>query len=264
VNRGLIWSGALHVAVFVVFLLGPGPKTLEWDRADAVPVDLVSMPVEIPVPATAPAEPEPEPIVPDPEPVPQEAPPPKETQKETPKEAPPDPPPVQAAKPKPQPQRVFKKYAPPSRDDEPSLAERLKERMERAADAPADAPSEAPEETAPPMSAPASANVASVEAVNFPYEWYLNVLRTKIFAAWDPPGERLLSGHRRDVVVRFRIHRDGSITNVRIDDVSGTPGLDTSAQRAIERGGPYPPLPPAYEEDWLDLGVRFTVTEGRQ
>jgi len=252
VNRGLIWSGALHVAVFVLFLLGPGPKPFEWDRADAVPVDLVSAPVEIPDPTPPP--PEPKPVVPEPKPVVEEAPP-----QETPKESPPDPAPVkEAPKPKPKPQRVFKKYAPPNRDDEPSLKERLEQRLEHVAEQSAET---TPAQTAPAAPAPPSTNSASVEAVNFPYEWYLNVLRTKILAAWDPPGERLLTGHRRDVVVRFRIHRDGSITDVRIDGASGTPGLDTSAQRAIERGGPYPPLPPAYEEQWLDLGVRFLATE---
>jgi protein TonB len=254
VNRGLIWSGALHGAVFVVFLLGPGPKPFEWDRADAVPVDLVSMPVEIPDPTPPP----PEPVVP--EPVVQEAPAPEEVVPETPENSPPDPTPVQQApKPKPPPpKRVFKKYAPPREDDEPSLAERLKQRLEKVAD---ETTPEAPAETAAPAPAAPAENTAAVEVVNFPYEWYLNVLRTKILAAWDPPGERLLTGHRRDVVVRFRIHRDGSITNVRIDGASGTPGLDASAQRAIERGGPYPPLPPAYEEQWLDLGVRFMATK---
>ena len=253
-NRGLIWSGALRGTVFVIFLLGPGPKPFEWDRADAVPVDLVSLPVEIPDPTPPP--PEPKPVVP--EPVVEEAPAPQETVPETPKDPPPDPEPVQQApKPKPKPQRVFKKYAPPRQDDEPSLAERLKERLEQVSES---QPESAPDPTAP-APTPPSENTASVEVVNFPYEWYLNVLRTKILAAWDPPGERLLVGHRRDVVVRFRIHRDGSITNVRIDGASGTPGLDVSAQRAIETGGPYPPLPPAYEEQWLDLGVRFLATK---
>ncbi|HMB68472.1 MAG TPA: TonB family protein [bacterium] len=258
-NRGLVWSGALHVTVFVVFLLGPGPKPFEWDRADAVPVDLVSVPVEIPDPAPPP--PEPEPVVP--EPIVEEAPAVEEAPKDTPEDPPPDPKPVQQAeKPKPQPKRVFKKYAPPREDDEPSLAERLKERLDKVSEEKAEAaPDSPPKESVSAASVPPSENTASVEVVNFPYEWYLNVLRTKILAAWDPPGERLLTGHRRDVVVRFRLHRDGSITNVRIDGASGTPGLDASAQRAIDRGGPYPPLPPAYEEQWLDLGVRFMATK---
>jgi TonB family protein len=258
VNRGLVWSGALHLAVFFAFLLGPGPRPLEWDRADAVPVDLVSLPVQLPAPVPQP--PAPEPIVPEPEPAPPQEVKPQSTPPA--RDAPAAPKPVQAAKPKPQPPpRVFKKYAPQREDDTPSLEERLRQRLEDVSEAPAEsAPAEAA--ASPPAAAAPSEATASVEAVNFPYEWYLNVLRTKIFAAWDPPGERLLAGHRRDVVVRFRIHRDGTITNLRIDDASGTPGLDTSAQRAIERGGPYPPLPPAYEEDWLDLGVRFTVTEG--
>jgi len=250
VNRGLAWSATLHVAFFLAFFLGPGPKPFEWDRADAIPVDLVSLPVEMPAP-----EPEPEPV--------KETPPPevKPAPQEAPKEAPPEPKPVEQVrpKPKPKPQRVFKRYAPPKADEEPSLAERLQERLskEEAAETPAD--TEPIEET--PRPAPA-ASTAEVEATDFPYAWYLNVLRTKITAAWDPPGERLLAGHSRQVLVRFRIHRDGRITNVEVEGASGTPGLDTSARRAVEQGGPYPPLPEGYAGDWLDLGVRFTV-EGK-
>jgi TonB family protein len=255
VNRGLIWSVSLHAALFLLFLLGPTPDRFDWDRADAVSVDLVELP------ALEKPEPEPEPAPPDPAP-PEETVQEETVQEEAPEEKtepPPDPEPVRPPpKPKPKPpQRVFKRYAPPRQEPEPSLAERLRKRLDEAA---TEAETAEPPETS--AAQPATGSTAEVEAVDFPYAWYLNVLRTKITAAWDPPGERMLAGHARQVIVEFRIHRDGRITDVRIGGASGTPGLDASARRAVDAGGPYPPLPPEFEGEWLDVGVRFTVREG--
>lgn len=241
-NRGLLFSLSLHTVFLTVCLLGPRPKSFEWDRVDAVPVDLVALPhAEEPAGMVAPP---PEPAAaPVREVEPSEAPVAKA------KEAKADEPAV-----RPKPRRVIKPYAPPRDPDEPSLAERLRERLDETAQAPA--------EEAAPAPAPAPASSAVVEAVDFPYAWYLNLLRGKVTAAWDPPGERLLAGRPRHVVVRFRILRDGRITDVRVDSASGTPGLDASAERAIQQGGPYPPLPETYTGDWLDVGVRFGLREG--
>ncbi|NNE43574.1 MAG: TonB family protein, partial [Gemmatimonadetes bacterium] len=220
---------------------------------------------EIPVPD---ATPEPE-VVPEPDPVePEKAPEPEAAPEVvTPEEVVPDP--VKKPTP-PQPKRVFKKYAPKREDDQPSLAERLKQRLETASESaeaatpaaatPAERPDVSPEiPVADEVVAVPTGSSAEVQAVDFPYQWYLNVLRTKITAAWDPPGEHLLSGRAREVIVQFRVHRDGRITDVAVESASRTPGLDASARRAVERGGPYPPLPTNYENDWLDVAVRFTV-----
>ena len=72
----------------------------------------------------------------------------------------------------------------------------------------------------------------------------------------------MLAGRTRQVLVTFRVHRDGRITDIQVGGASGTSVLDASARRAVEQAGPYPPLPPEYEGDWLDLGVRFTAAEG--
>jgi TonB family protein len=240
-SRGLLFSLSLHCAFLIVCLVGPRPSSFEWDRVDAVPVDLVALPrAEEPAAQVAPPpEPAPAPVR---EVTPDETPEPAAKEKKAPE---------QAVRPKPR--RVIKPYAPPRDPQEPSLAERLKERLDAAEAAPAEPT---------PAAAPAPTSSAVVEAVDFPYAWYLHMLRGKVTAAWDPPGERLLAGRSRHVVVRFRILRDGRITDVRVEGASGTPGLDASAERAILQGGPYPPLPETYVGEWLDVGVRFSLTEG--
>ena len=98
-----------------------------------------------------------------------------------------------------------------------------------------------------------------MEAVDFPYAWYLNQVQTRVRDAWDTPGDRLLSGGRRPVAVSFVIHRSGRVSDVRVAATSGTPGLDASAVRAVERAQPFPPLPEPYEAPELALTVRFRV-----
>jgi TonB family protein len=63
--------------------------------------------------------------------------------------------------------------------------------------------------------------------------------------------------------VRFRLSRTGAVSDVDVEVVSGAPGLDSSARRAVDRAQPFPPLPDGYGEDIVEIAVRFTVSEGR-
>jgi TonB family protein len=239
--RGFFWSAALHGSVFLLFLLAPRAPAFDWEHPDAIAVELIS------TPTPPPEEPPPEIPEPAPEPEPTVETPPPDVK-------PPEPEPVQ---PKPRkPPRTIRRFAakrPP--DEGPSLGERLREVMK---------PSEEPTENVEPSQpTPApTASTAEVEAADFPYAWYLNVLRTKITDSWDPPGDRLIAGRAKQVLIRFRVHREGRVTDIRIETDSGTPGLDASARRAVDRARPFPPLPENYEGEVLDVAVRFTVAEG--
>jgi TonB family protein len=244
-NRGLAVSVALHAALFFLVLLGPGPSRFEWERADAIAVDLVS-PVE-PPPETPPP-PEPPKEEPKIEPEPQPA-----VKKEV---KPPEP--VRKPAAKPRPRRIYKPLAPKSQDDEePSLEERLRSRLADEESLPEESTEAPPEEEAP-----LPAQTAEVEAADFPYAWYLNVLHNKITDSWDPPGTRMVAGRGNQVLIRFRIHRSGRVTDVRVEGASETPGLDASARRAVDSARPFPPLPESYEGEVLEIGVRFTVSGG--
>jgi protein TonB len=242
VTRGFVVSAVLHASLMLFFLLSPRPPAFDWDRADAIAVELV--PLSVPA-AEPPAE------VPEVAPVVQSEPTPSV-------EAPPDPEPVrQRAKPKPP--RIIRPVAPRREpEDVPSLMERIEERLAKVA-TPAEQPEPAPEGSAP---SPSSTSSAEVHATDFPYLWYLNLVRTKITDVWDPPGDRMVKGRTNRVLLHFVIHRDGRVTDVRVEGGSGTPGLDASARRAVEQARPFPPLPDAYEAESLDVAVRFTVQGG--
>jgi TonB family protein len=249
-KKGLIVSSILHSIVFFAVFFMPRSSS-RWDRVDAIPVDLVASvastkaiapPAQEAVPETPP---EPKPEVKEPEPK---------------KEAPPKP------KPKPKPARRFQKIG-STPSDEPTLEERLKERFENLdgeeSEESAEKATEEPETPAQTPSTPSTGvtNIATVEATDFPYAWYLNLLRTKITEAWDPPASRLVAGRANQVIIKFFLARDGTASELEIDVVSGAPGLESSARRALQRAQPFPPLPQGYPEESVVIAVRFTVSE---
>lgn len=243
-NRALVFSMTLHAVGFATVIVAPKTGTPRWTPPNAVAVDLVA---SAPPPRTPP----------------QVAPPPAEPAVEPTVEAPPD---VVEAKPEPVKKPPKRPVAPrtirrdaPRRDDGPSLEERIRRRLEGVA------PTEETTEPAPPVPPAAvpggstAGSTAEVQAVDFPFAWYLNVLRTRITDSWDPPGESLLTGRSNKVVVSFRVYRDGRVSDVRVGGGTNAPGLDASARRAVERAQPFPPLPDGYEGESLEVSVRFTA-----
>ncbi len=238
-NKGFVFSALFHVSTFVVVAFAPASRGPRWSAPDAIAVELVASVAPTPATAAAPAVQAP---VAEPEPV-----------KEPPKEV------VEPKRVEKQAPREIKKNA-PRRRDEPTLEERIKRRL---AGSETETTTPEPSAASPKPSAPSagSAGVSSTEvhAADFPYAWYLNTLRTRITDSWDPPGESLLAGRGNKVLVVLRVHRDGSVSDIRVEGASGTPGLDASARRAVERALPFPPLPDGYEGSSLDVAVRFTA-----
>ena len=59
------------------------------------------------------------------------------------------------------------------------------------------------------------------------------------------------------VYVSFTLARDGTISDVKIDQPSGIPSLDNSAQRAILRSNPLQPLPAQYRGSSIAVSFYF-------
>ncbi|MBZ5646638.1 MAG: TonB C-terminal domain-containing protein [Acidobacteriia bacterium] len=90
------------------------------------------------------------------------------------------------------------------------------------------------------------------------YAWYVDAVRRKVSENWmkyeiDPS----ITAARR-VYITFDILRDGSATNIELEQSSGIPSLDQSAVRALQRIETFGPLPPDYSgsrvsvEFWFD------------
>ena len=85
------------------------------------------------------------------------------------------------------------------------------------------------------------------------FPWYVDVIRRKTAQNWlerevapgTPGGAR--------VYLSFVISRDGSPSQIRIAQSSGSPTLDTSCLRAVQRVDTYGPLPPGYNGSTLSV-----------
>ena len=92
---------------------------------------------------------------------------------------------------------------------------------------------------------------------NFPFNFYLQMISDKITSNWfrslvDPGVSGLLQTQ-----VYFRIYKNGTISEVRIEVSSGIEAFDLSARRAIENSQPFATLPNEYDGQYLGITLVF-------
>lgn len=101
----------------------------------------------------------------------------------------------------------------------------------------------------------------SLDNVNFPFTYYLILIRDKISEHWDPNFDPLPLGGGQGVVIAFKIQKDGNISEPFIEKTSGAAYLDQSALRAVLSAVPFPPLPKEFAEDYLGIHFGFEYTK---
>jgi len=88
------------------------------------------------------------------------------------------------------------------------------------------------------------------------FAWYVNQVKQRVAQQWYTgmldPGAR---GHR--VYIVFDIARDGTPSNIRIQQPSGDATLDQTALRAVQHIDAFPPLPDAYAGTYLNVVYYF-------
>jgi TonB family protein len=90
--------------------------------------------------------------------------------------------------------------------------------------------------------------------VPFPYPGYIDSLQTQVQAHWEEPLIVNTQGALKTTVF-FRILRDGTITDFRVESPSKVLQFDRSALDAVVRSSPVFPLPGGFKSDYL--GVYF-------
>jgi protein TonB len=85
----------------------------------------------------------------------------------------------------------------------------------------------------------------SVEDRNFGerFAWYGRLINTKVAQNWYTQEADPRASIGKSVTVLFDINRDGTPSNARIETRSGSPSLDLSAMRAVQRVDGFGPLP---------------------
>ncbi len=80
---------------------------------------------------------------------------------------------------------------------------------------------------------------------------YMADLQRRIKRAWFPPK----GNESKRVVVVFKIHRGGELSNLRLDRSSGVAIADQAALKAVENAAPFRPLPQGAADD---VDIQFT------
>lgn len=261
--RSLLAALALHGLLIAVVLLLPRlrtpPPPMEFVPVQIIPAQALGVrrpaPPRRKAPPAPPAE-TPAPEQPEPEPEPEAAPPKPEPADDLP------------VLPDPEADKKKKKEDPKPKPAQETTSDRgTREETSRKPPAPSE---EGPSGTAPgetgdqlgrrggprgnPLGTTAfGSEVGGLDNPDFTYAYYLDRMLSLIDARWERPG----MGSGVKAVIFFRIHRDGSMTDLRVEQSSGYNSFDLAALRAVQNAAPFPPLPRAYKHQ--DLGVNLIV-----
>lgn len=89
---------------------------------------------------------------------------------------------------------------------------------------------------------------------------YLAQVRRKISSMWSAPPVDV-TAQVYSVVVKFRLHRDGSVSGVAVEQSSGNEYFDLAGKRAVVTANPLPTFPADLNESYFDAHFTFTVGE---
>ncbi len=89
---------------------------------------------------------------------------------------------------------------------------------------------------------------------------YLALVRQRISNSWRAPPLDL-TNQVYVVIVQFRLHRDGKVTGVSIEQSSGNEYYDLAGKRAVLSANPLPAFPADITDSYFDAHFTFTVGE---
>jgi TonB family protein len=95
--------------------------------------------------------------------------------------------------------------------------------------------------------------VTGLEGGDFPYTLYLQGMHRRIGTKWFRP--QVPAGTA--TIIYFRILRDGTIDEVRVETSSGNGTFDRAALSAVRSSSPLNPLPFAYNGTYLGVQLTF-------
>jgi protein TonB len=85
------------------------------------------------------------------------------------------------------------------------------------------------------------------------YPWYVQGINNQVGSKWNKYEVNSATPKGARTYVVFTVHRDGSVSNLQIEQASGSPTLDTSCMRAVQRVDTLGTLPPQYNQSTLKV-----------
>ena len=134
----------------------------------------------------------------------------------------------------------------------------------RSAEKGSETPAPATPAPAPPAAAPAvgatgveipvgGSGVTGLEGGDFPYTFYISGMQRRIGTNWFRP--QIAAG--ATTIIYFRIQRNGTIGEARVEQSSGNSTFDRAALSAVRSSSPLTPLPPGYAGTYLGVHLTF-------
>lgn len=93
------------------------------------------------------------------------------------------------------------------------------------------------------------------------FGWYVDAIKRKVAQNWYSQLADPRASMGRSAVVTFTVHRDGSVSNVHVEQSSGVSSLDTSGVQAVLRTDSVGPLPDGYAGSSVSVAYTFTYDE---
>jgi protein TonB len=90
------------------------------------------------------------------------------------------------------------------------------------------------------------------------FAYYVNIVNRTVAQNWYTQEADPRASAGKSVVILFDINRDGTPSNPRVETRSGSPSLDLSAMRAIQRVEGFGPLP---QGDHITVEYTFHYTQ---
>jgi protein TonB len=85
------------------------------------------------------------------------------------------------------------------------------------------------------------------------YPWYVQGINNGVGSKWNKYEVNPATPKGARAYVVFTIHRDGSVSDPQVDQASGSPTLDISCRRAVQRVDTFGPLPAQYNQSTLKV-----------
>jgi protein TonB len=85
------------------------------------------------------------------------------------------------------------------------------------------------------------------------FGWYVDQINAKMANSWYKSDVDSRTPHGARVYLVFTVHRDGTPADVQLDRSSGSPTLDRSCERGVQRVDTFGTLPAAYNQNSLKV-----------
>jgi periplasmic protein TonB len=85
------------------------------------------------------------------------------------------------------------------------------------------------------------------------FGWYVAQINAKMAQSWSKAEVDLRTPRGARVYLIFTIHRDGTTSGLQLDRSSGSPTLDMSCERGVQRAETFGPLPGNYNQSTLKV-----------